>query len=89
MPASASKDTALEILIFAVVDGRSGSVKQGKGKRERDWTESVLYEETALGSFEPSQCYLRSKHASLVSFAEHTSVPCSSEPVPVDLVNAV
>jgi hypothetical protein len=35
MPASASKDTALEILIFAVLDER-WSVKQGKDKKERD-----------------------------------------------------
>ena len=87
MPASASKDTALEILIFAVVDGRWG-VKQAEEK-ESSRADRILYEETALESYEPSQCYLRSQHASRVSLAWRIAVPCSSEPVPVDLVNAV
>jgi hypothetical protein len=53
MPANASKDSALEILIFAVVVERWG-VKQGKDKKERDRARSILYEETALESYELS-----------------------------------
>ena len=83
MPASASKDTALEILIFAVVDGRSGSVNQAEEK-ESSRADRILYEETALESCEPSNvicgvnmqvlCHSQSTHLYRVQASQCLSI---------------
>ena len=82
MPGNASKDTALEILIFAVVDGRWG-VKQAEEK-ESSRADRILYEETALRSFEPSHvicgvnmqvlCHSQSTHLYRVQASQCLSI---------------